>query len=63
MRAGVSEPNTKWTSKWWFDFTPEEKAFFESQNTNTNGNQDTTNSGANQDTQNQGSNGNQNQTY
>jgi len=60
QRAGVSEPNTKWTGKWWFDFTPEEKSFFESQNTTTNGNQENTNGSGNQGTQNQGSNGNQN---
>lgn len=62
MRAGVSESNTKWTGKWWFDFTPEEKAFFESQNTTTNGNQENTNGSGNQGSQNQGSDGNQSQT-
>lgn len=60
QRAGVSEPNTKWTGKWWFDFTPAEKLLFESQNNTQNGNQNGTNGGANQGTQNQGSNGNQN---
>lgn len=57
---GVSEPTPKWTGKWWFDFSDEEKALFDSTHNNSNNanNNQNTNTGGNQG--NQGNSGNNN---